>query len=94
MLNSQGRFVWHDLVTSDTDAAASFYTQVTPWKTQPGDYDPKYTMWVNDGQPLGGFEVLSDELKARTLRIAVAWRVADDHSRRRAAQHRVEQRGR
>jgi uncharacterized protein len=67
MLNSQGRFVWHDLATSNTDAAASFYTQVTPWKTQPGDYDPKYTMWVNDGQPLGGCEVLGDELKARNV---------------------------
>jgi uncharacterized protein len=71
MLNSQGRFVWHDLATSNTDAAASFYTQVTPWKTQPGDYDPKYTMWVNDGQPLGGFETLGDELKAR--KVAPQW---------------------
>jgi predicted enzyme related to lactoylglutathione lyase len=67
MLNSQGRFVWHDLATSSTDGAASFYTQVTPWKTQPGEYDAKYTMWVNDGQPLGGFEALSDELKARNI---------------------------
>jgi uncharacterized protein len=71
MLNSQGRFVWHDLATSNTAAAASFYTQVTPWKTQPGDYDPKYTMWVNDGQPLGGFETLGDELKAR--KVAPQW---------------------
>jgi predicted enzyme related to lactoylglutathione lyase len=67
MLNSQGRFVWHDLATSDPDAAMSFYTQVTPWKTQPGDYDPKYTLWVNDGHPLGGVEALSDELKARSI---------------------------
>lgn len=67
MLTSQGRFVWHDLATSNADAAKSFYTQVTPWKTQTGDYDPNYTMWVNDGTPLGGVEVLSDELKARNI---------------------------
>ena len=67
MLNSQGRFVWHDLTTSNTDAAASFYTQVTPWKTQPGDHDPNYIMWVNDGQPIGGLLSLSDELKARNV---------------------------
>jgi len=45
----------------------AFYTQVAPWKTQPGDYDPKYTMWVNNERPIGGVEVLSDELKARNV---------------------------
>jgi hypothetical protein len=65
MPNSQGRFIWHDLATSNTDAAASFYTQVTPWKTQAGEFNPNYTMWANDGQPLGGLVPLSDELKAR-----------------------------
>jgi predicted enzyme related to lactoylglutathione lyase len=67
MPSSQGRFVWHDLATSNADAAMSFYTQVTPWKTQQGDYDPNYTMWVNGAHPLGGVEALSDELKARGI---------------------------
>ena len=30
-----GRFVWHELLTTDTAAAAAFYPKVVPWRTQP-----------------------------------------------------------
>ena len=30
----RGRFIWHELVTTDPDAASDFYSKVLPWKTQ------------------------------------------------------------
>ena len=30
---SRGRFVWHELMTPDPEAALKFYTQVVGWKT-------------------------------------------------------------
>jgi predicted enzyme related to lactoylglutathione lyase len=29
----RGRFVWHELMTTDLQAAAAFYSKVLPWKT-------------------------------------------------------------
>ncbi|HVX41841.1 MAG TPA: VOC family protein [Gemmatimonadaceae bacterium] len=60
MFAAHGRFVWHDLVTSDVAAAQSFYTTITPWKTQlweAGDVD--YPMWVNGEEPIGGLTPVS-----------------------------------
>jgi len=68
MPNSHGRFVWHELVTSNVDAAASFYAQVAGWKTQPGDFDPEYTMWVKDATPLGGLMALGSDLESRKVK--------------------------
>ncbi len=41
----RGRFVWHELMTSDLPAATAFYSRVLPWKTQPSGM-PDYTLWV------------------------------------------------
>jgi predicted enzyme related to lactoylglutathione lyase len=62
---AHGRFVWHELVVPRPDAAQSFYTQVTPWKTQPWDHSADYTLLVNAGTPLGGIAQLDSELSAR-----------------------------
>src|SRR5690606_9410627 len=61
-----GRFVWHDLVTPDVDAAVAFYKAVIGWETQAFDGgDKPYTMWVTPGgKPVGGVVALSDEMKA------------------------------
>lgn len=50
-----GRFVWYELMTSDPDAAQSFYTDVIGWGTSPfeGSPDP-YTMWTVGEKPVGG----------------------------------------
>ena len=49
----RGRFVWHDLMTSDPKAAARFYTEVAGWGTQV--FEPMaYTMWTAGGTPHGG----------------------------------------
>jgi predicted enzyme related to lactoylglutathione lyase len=62
---AHGRFVWHDLATTDAGAAKSFYTQITPWKTQPFEDARGYDVWTLDGEPLGGVMKNSSEL-ART----------------------------
>lgn len=42
----RGRFVWHELMTTDPQAAGAFYSRVLPWKTQPSGM-PDYTVWVS-----------------------------------------------
>jgi predicted enzyme related to lactoylglutathione lyase len=50
----RGRFVWFDLVTANPDAAPAFYSAVTGWGTQAWNGPAGYTMWTNNGTPLGG----------------------------------------
>lgn len=44
MFTPQGKFSWYELMTSDTEAAGKFYSDVVGWTTQkmPGD-GPEYT---------------------------------------------------
>lgn len=57
----RGRFVWHELLTTDAAAATAFYPKVVPWKPQAWERDPKYTLWVANGVPIGGLATLTDE---------------------------------
>ena len=60
----RGRFVWHELLTSDPEAATSFYTKLIGWGTQAWDGGPSpYQMWMNSGTPVGGVMQLPDEAK-------------------------------
>jgi predicted enzyme related to lactoylglutathione lyase len=63
MSDHKGRFVWYDLMTSDPEAAQSFYTKLIGWGTQPWDGPMPYTMWTNSDTPLGGVMTLPDEAK-------------------------------
>ena len=60
----RGRFVWHELLTSDPDGATSFYTKLIGWGTQiwEGGPDP-YRMWMNGGTSVGGVMELPDQAK-------------------------------
>ena len=49
----RGRFVWHELMTTDPQAAGTFYSKVLPWKTQPSGM-PDYTLWVSGKTQTGG----------------------------------------
>ena len=49
----RGRFVWHELMTTDPQAAAAFYSKVLPWKTQASGM-PDYTLWVTGKTQTGG----------------------------------------
>ena len=64
MANHAGTFVWHDLMTSDANGAMKFYGEVAGWGTQPFEESPTpYTMWTNNGVPLGGVTAINDEMK-------------------------------
>jgi predicted enzyme related to lactoylglutathione lyase len=64
----RGRFVWHELMTTDTKAAAAFYPKLTAWKTQAWDKDPSYTLWVSAKGPFGGVRTLPDAGRAAGAR--------------------------
>ncbi len=59
-----GRFLWHELLTSDPDAARQFYGAVVGWTTQPWGQDQSYTMWMAGETPVGGVMLMPDEVKA------------------------------
>jgi uncharacterized protein len=61
-----GRFVWYELMTTDTKAAIAFYSEVIGWKTElfPESQGPEaYTMWVGSQGPLGGVMTLPEEAR-------------------------------
>src|SRR2546428_12046589 len=62
--NVRGRFVWHELLTTDTKAAAAFYKQVVGWGTQTWPQDPTYTLLVTRESPMAGLMILPQEAKA------------------------------
>ena len=68
MSNATGRFVWHDLMTTDTEGAKKFYSEVAGWGTQEwqGGGGP-YTMWTNNGVPFGGMTTLNEEMKKNNV---------------------------
>lgn len=50
-----GRFVWYELMTTDPQAAQSFYTDVIGWTTAPFENsETPYTMWMNGDTAVGG----------------------------------------
>jgi len=54
-----GRFVWHDLMTTDTKGAIAFYSDVVGWKTQLWE-SGGYTMLVTAQGPMGGVNPLPE----------------------------------
>lgn len=54
-----GRFVWHDLMTSDVDKAVAFYTELFGWGIKEADMGGwKYRMIQAGGTEHGGFAPL------------------------------------
>jgi hypothetical protein len=61
-----GRFLWHELLTTDCDAAIAFYSKVVGWGTQPfGDTAMPYTLWTAASGPAGGMMKLPPEVAAQ-----------------------------
>jgi uncharacterized protein len=56
----RGRFVWHELLTTDTAASAAFYQKGLPWRTQPSSM-PGYTIWMAGQTQIGGLMALPAE---------------------------------
>ena len=42
----RGKFVWHELMTPDAQAAADFYARVLPWTTEASTV-PGYILWMS-----------------------------------------------
>ncbi|MBV9725974.1 MAG: VOC family protein, partial [Gammaproteobacteria bacterium] len=55
-----GRFVWHELLTNDTAAAAAFYPKVVPWRTAASSM-PGYTIWMAGQNQIAGLMTLPAE---------------------------------
>jgi len=58
-----GRFLWYELLTTDPDAAISFYKKVVGWGLLPWDQDPSYRMFTAGDTPVGAVMNLPDEAK-------------------------------
>ncbi len=60
-----GRFVWSELMTTDTKAAERFYTRVVGWKAEPFDgAKGPYTLWKAGDQAVGGLMGMPAEMRA------------------------------
>jgi predicted enzyme related to lactoylglutathione lyase len=57
--SNSGRFVWHELMTTDTKGAIAFYGEVIGWKTQAWE-DGNYTMLVTGQGTMGGVNPLPE----------------------------------
>lgn len=45
-MSNRGRFLWHELMTTDTTAAKAFYGDVIGWKTLPPQGPMDYVMFA------------------------------------------------
>ena len=59
----RGRFVWHELMTTDTDAASDFYSDVVPWKAEDSGM-PSYSLWMSGKYRSGGLMALPEDQSA------------------------------
>ena len=71
----QGKFVWHDLLTSDVATAKKFYGELFGWSFKK---QGRYTVVLNKGQPIGGMiEVQSKDGKKHAARWLASLSVPD-----------------
>ncbi|HEY2824491.1 MAG TPA: VOC family protein [Gemmatimonadales bacterium] len=61
----RGRFVWHELNTTNPKAAIPFYTKVLPWQTQAWEQQPSYLMWMAGKTSVGGLLSLTEDERRR-----------------------------
>ncbi len=59
-----GRFVWQELMTEDTASAATFYSKVVGWHTQPSAVDQSYTQFGVGSSYYAGMMKVPDEARA------------------------------
>ena len=65
-LSKPGEFSWHELYTTDHEAAFEFYRQIAGWERL-GEFDMgpmgKYLLWGRAGKQLGGMMTKPKEMK-------------------------------
>ena len=54
--SASGRFVWHDLMSTDPETSKSYYNQLLGWTTEPRKMDPAdtYHYIISGGRRIGG----------------------------------------
>jgi predicted enzyme related to lactoylglutathione lyase len=58
-----GKFFWYDIMTTDTNAAAAFYSDVVGWGTQDASSGGKeYTLFTTNGQGVAGLMAIPAEV--------------------------------
>ena len=62
MSEHHGRFVWHDIMSTDTEGTKAFYTALFGWEAKEEDMGGgfMYTLFSVNGAPLGGTVDLGD----------------------------------
>src|SRR5687767_3868683 len=65
---ARGRFVWHELMTTEPESAANFFAKLIGWKRQPWGQDPSYTVLAANESPMAGVMSLPAEAKAAGAR--------------------------
>ena len=58
----RGLFIWHELMTTDPQGAAAFYSGLFPWETQPSSM-PGYTLWMSGSIGLAGLMAQPEEVQ-------------------------------
>jgi len=72
MSKSHGKFVWYDVMTTDTKAAESFYRSVIGWDTSDsGMTDRSYTLLCVGSTMVGGLMPIPED--ARRAGVRPAW---------------------
>jgi predicted enzyme related to lactoylglutathione lyase len=61
----RGRFLWYELMTTDSKAAQTFYTKAVGWGLMEwkGTDTSPYVMWCRGETPIGGVMTLPDEAR-------------------------------
>jgi hypothetical protein len=72
-----GEFSWHELYTTDHEAAFAFYHQIAGWERL-GEFDMgpmgKYLLWGREGKQLGGMMTKPKDMKTPDGReVPTAW---------------------
>ena len=66
MADTQSKFFWYELMTSDQDAAIAFYRQVVGWNADQVVATPdgqRYTILAAGDRPMGGVLQISEEMR-------------------------------
>jgi uncharacterized protein len=66
VVDSRGRFIWYELLTTDMAAAMAFYTKVVGWGAWDASVPGRaYILFSAGPAPVGGMMLLSDDARAR-----------------------------
>lgn len=59
----RGRFIWHELLTTDPPAAIKFYERLVGWTVTSWEQDPNYRIFTWKGSQMAGLMLLPEEAR-------------------------------